>query len=129
MLIELTQFADVGLYILRLIVGSIFIYHAVPKLRDSKGMAKMMGKGNAVPMIMALGLVELLSALGLILGLYTALSALLLSIVMLGAIMMKITKWQSPFSAMDKTGWEFDLILLAANIAILTTGGGSIALL
>lgn len=129
MLIELTQFADTGLYILRLIVGLIFIYHAVPKLRDSKGMAKMMGKENAVPMIMALGLVELLSALGLILGLYTALSALLLSIVMLGAIMMKITKWQSPFSAMDKTGWEFDLILLAANIAILTTGGGSIALL
>ena len=129
MLIELTQVADTGLYILRLIVGLIFIYHAVPKLRDSKGMAKMMGKENAVPMIMALGLVELLSALGLILGLYIALSAILLSIVMVGAITMKITKWQSPFSAMDKTGWEFDLILLGANIAILTTGGGSIALL
>jgi len=29
---------------------------------------------------------------------------------------------------MDKTGWEFDLILLAANVAILLSGGGSIGI-
>jgi uncharacterized membrane protein YphA (DoxX/SURF4 family) len=128
-LTELTQFTDIGLYILRLAVGLIFIYHAVPKLRNSKEMASMMGSEKAKLMILALGLVELLSAFGLILGIYIALSAVLLGIVMIGAILLKITKWHSPFSAADKTGWEFDLILLAANIAILATGGGSIALL
>jgi len=33
-----------------------------------------------------------------------------------------------PFAAMDKTGWEFDLILLFASIAILLGGGGSIGI-
>jgi len=47
---------------------------------------------------------------------------------MIGAIWMKVTKWHVPFSAMDKIGWEFDLILLAANIVILVNGGGAIGI-
>jgi len=77
-------------------------------------------------MIFMLGAVEFLSSVGLILGLYTQLAALLLAIVMLGAIGFKVMKWKVSFSATDKTGWEFDLILLAANIAILFSGGGVI---
>lgn len=126
---ELTQFTDIGLYILRLVVGLVFIYHAVPKLKNPKGIARMMGKEKMMPMVVILGAVELISAFGLILGILVVLYAKLLSLIMLGAIMMKITKWHFPFSATDKTGWEFELVLLAANIAILTTGGGSIALL
>jgi len=129
LLIELTQFSDVGLYILRLAVGLIFIFHSVPKLKDAKGMAQMMGMAKAAPMIMLLGLVESLSGFALVLGLYTQLAALLLGIVMIGAIIIKTTKWKVPFTAMDKTGWEFDFALLAANVAILLTGGGSIAIL
>lgn len=128
-LAELTQFGDLGLYILRLTVGIIFVYHAVPKLKNAKGMASMMGMAKATPMVMMLGSAELLSGIGLVLGIYTQLAALFLGIVMIGAIVMKTTKWNAPFSAMDKTGWEFDLVLLAANVAILLTGGGSIAIL
>lgn len=80
-------------------------------------MAQMMG--TSANMVLILGLVEFLSSVGLIFGFYTQLNALLLAIVMVGAIWMKIMKWKVPFAAMDKTGWEFDLILLAANIAIL----------
>ncbi len=47
---------------------------------------------------------------------------------MVGAIGMKMMKWGVPFGAMDKTGWEFDLILLAANIAIILGGDGSIGI-
>jgi uncharacterized membrane protein YphA (DoxX/SURF4 family) len=89
-------------------------------------MAQMVGMPAG--MIFMLGTVELLSSLGLILGFYTQLAALLLAIVMVGAIGMKTMKWGVPFAAMDKTGWEFDLILLAANIAILLGGGGSIGI-
>jgi len=128
-LAELTQFGDFGLYILRLTVGIIFVYHAVPKLKNAKGMASMMGMAKATPMVMMLGSAELLSGIGLVLGIYTQFAALFLGIVMIGAIVMKTTKWNAPFSAMDKTGWEFDLVLLAANVAILLTGGGSIAIL
>lgn len=79
-------------------------------------------------MIIVLGIVEMISALYLIFGFYTQLGALLLSCVMVGAITIKITKWGVMFSAADRTGWEFDLILLTANIAILLVGGGSIGI-
>ena len=123
---QLTQYNNIGLLILRLAVAIIFIYHAMPKLKNAKNMAQMMGMPAG--MIFILGAVELLSSLGLILSIYTQLAALLLGIVMIGAIGMKTMKWGVPFAAMDKTGWEFDLILLAASMTLLFSGGGSIAI-
>lgn len=122
----LLQYNDLGLLILRLAIGIIFIYHALPKLMNSKAMAQGMGMSSS--MIMGLGVVELVSSVGLIFGIYTQLAALLLGIVMIGAIYFKTQKWHVSFFAMDKTGWEFDFILLAANIAVLFTGAGSIGL-
>jgi len=123
---QLTQYNNVGFFILRLAVAIIFIYHALPKLKNAKGMAQMVGMPAG--MILILGLVEFLSSAGLIFGFYTQLAALLLAIVMVGAVGMKMMKWSVPFSASDKTGWEFDLILLASNIAILLGGGGAIGI-
>lgn len=122
----LLQYGDLGLLVLRLAIAAIFIYHAVPKLMDSKGMAQ--GMGMSAGMVMGLGIVELVSSLGLIFGIYTQLAALMLGIVMIGATYFKMQKWHVPFFATDKTGWEFDFLLLAASIAVLLTGGGSIGL-
>jgi len=116
MLEGLLAYNDLGLFLLRLAVGAIFLYHSLGKLKKGKASGTMM---------LVVGVVELLASLGLILGLYMQWSALLLAVVMIGAIWMKLTKWKMPFSAMDKIGWEFDLILLAANLAILFGGGGS----
>ena len=121
---SLSANGDLGLYILRLIVGLVFLYHAMPKLMMPKKMAKMMGASASVPI--ALGLLEALSALALVSGYQLELAAVILSIIMLGAIMMKIVKWHIPFSAMNKMGWEYDLVLLSALISILFTGGGII---
>lgn len=123
---QLVQYNNIGLLVLRLAVAAIFLYHAMPKLTNAKGMAQMVGMPAV--MILMLGAVELLSSVGLIIGFYTRLSALILGIVMVGAIGMKVMKWGAPFAAMDKTGWEFDLILLAANITILLGGGGTIGI-
>lgn len=123
---QLTQYNDIGLLFLRLSVAAVFIYHALPKLKNAKGMAQAIGM--PVGMVFTLGAVEFLSSVGLVLGVYTQLAALLLAIVMVGALYFKMVKWRVPFSAMDKTGREFDLILLAANIAILLSGGGSIGI-
>jgi putative oxidoreductase len=64
----------------------------------------------------------------LILGLYAEIGALLVGLVMLGAIYHKIFVWHIPFSSMDKMGWEFDLILLGSAITILLLGAGAISL-
>ncbi len=114
---QLMQYNGIGLLVLRLSVAVIFLYHALPKLKNKVG-----------SVFLVLGVIESLSGAALVLGFYTQFAALILAIVMIGAIWMKITKWHAPFSAMDKTGWEFDLILLAANIAILLGGGGTIGI-
>lgn len=126
MFTQLIQYNDVGGFVLRLAVAIIFIYHALPKLKNTKGMAAAMGMPAG--MILMLGLVELAASLGLIFGLYTQLSALLLAIIMVGATGMKMMKWKVPFAALDKTGWEFDFILLAASLAILLGGGGTVGI-
>ncbi|MBI2635188.1 MAG: DoxX family protein [Parcubacteria group bacterium] len=117
MLFELSQYSDIAFFILRLVIAAIFIYHALPKLKNKMGSA-----------FLVLGAVEGAAGAALVLGFFVQLAALLLAIVMASAIWMKITKWHSPFSAMDKTGWELDLILLAANIIIFVSGGGAIGI-
>lgn len=115
-----------GLLVLRIFLGIIFVYHGVPKLRMPGAMGKGMGWSSGS--ILFLGLVEFLSGLALILGFYSEIAALLVGIVMLGALFHKMFKWKIPFSAMDKMGWEFDLILLGAAVAILLLGAGAFSL-
>ncbi len=108
---QFLQYSDQGLFLLRLAVAAVFLVHALPKLK----------KANTFALV---GIVELVSAIALVVGLYTQYAAAALGIVMLGATYMKIAKWKTGFV----NGWEFDLILLAANVVILTSGGGSIGL-
>jgi len=126
MFTQLLQYNDIGLLLLRIAVAIIFLYHSLPKLSKPKAMSVMVGMPAG--MIFMLGMIEAVASLGLVFGVYTQLSALILAIVMVGAIGMKMMKWGVPFAAMDKTGWEFDLILLFASIAILLGGGGSIGI-
>lgn len=125
MLDQFLQQSDLGLFVLRIAVGIVFLYHAFPKLKNAREMAKMMGAPAEA--IFILGLVELLGTLGLVSGFYLQGAALALGVVMAGAIGMKMIKWRIPFAAVDKTGWEFDFTLLAANVALILTGGGSIS--
>ena len=104
------------LFLLRLAVGVIFIYHAIPKLKNPGAMAS--GMGWRPGQVLGLGIIEFMSSLSLIGGVAVKLSALLLSIVMVGAIYHKVNKWKISFSASNSTGWEFDLALLVANLTI-----------
>ncbi len=125
MFTQLLEYNNVGLLLLRLAIAAIFIYHAMPKLKNAKGMAQMVGMPAG--MVLMLGIVEFVASVGLIVGFYTQLSALLLAIVMVGAIGMKMMKWHVPFAAMDKTVWEFDLILLAATLPFFWAAADQLA--
>lgn len=124
---QLLSYNDIGFFLLRLVIGVIFIYHALPKLKNPQPMAQWMGVGDWFPR--CIGIVELVSGIGMILGIYIQLAGLLLSGIMVGAIYMKTRKGHVPFSAYDKVGWEFDLVLLAANLLVLLAGGGMFLIL
>lgn len=117
---------DFGMLLLRSAVGIIFVYHAAPKLMSPKMIATSLKW--PVFVISLLGITELVAGIALIFGRYEQQAALALSIIMVGAIGYKIFKWKVPFSSPQKSGWEFDLILLAACLDILLTGGGRFGL-
>ena len=104
------------LFLLRLAVGMIFIYHAVPKLKEPKALAG--GLGWHMNQVFALGIFEFIGGLSMIGGIGVPFTSLLLGVVMVGAIYHKINKWHVPFTSTSGTGWEFDFILLASCLTI-----------
>ena len=115
---------NLALFILRLVLGIVFLYHGSSKMRHSKMMAQSMGMPSAMPLM--LGTLEFLAAIGLILGVFVQASAVVVGVVMLGALFMKIFKWKMPFSVSEKPGWALDLVILAVAIAVYLMGAGSI---
>lgn len=114
---QLTQYSETGFWILQAVVGLIFIYHGWPKLKNPSQVASAYGAPAFVGLVH--GLVEVLGGIMLIVNWHPKTAAVVLGVIMLGAIYFKIFKWKIPFFSQNVTGWEFDLILLAANIAIL----------
>jgi putative oxidoreductase len=127
----LAAYADWGLFALRLVVGIIFVVHGWPKLTNARGMASAFGQAGTgmIVFLTALGAVETLGGIAMILGIWVQIAAIVLALVMVGAIGAKNTMMKTGFTAQQATGWEFDLTLLAANLVLLTTGPGRIAVL
>jgi putative oxidoreductase len=124
---QLTQFADVGLLLLRLMVGIVFITSGWSHLTKAEERSKSIGLSKGLTAFV--GLAEVLGSLGVIFGVLTQLAAIGLILVMLGAIQKKIFVWHIGFWG-DKTyGWHYDLILVVMSIVIIVTNGGRYVLM
>jgi uncharacterized membrane protein YphA (DoxX/SURF4 family) len=132
MIWDLADQAEWGLLALRIAIGGIFIVHGWPKITGARGMAAAMGGGEAKPVMVGIftiqGVVEAVGGVLLILGVLTQLVALAFAIIMIGAILLKNTQWKTGFMSRQTTGWEFDLVLLAANFLLFLTGPGELAI-
>lgn len=93
---------------------------------DPVGPAASMGLSPGVTRIV--GWAEMAAALGVALGVFTQVAALVLMLVMLGASQKKVFVWHIGFWGEQTYGWHYDLLLLLANLVILTTSGGSLVL-
>ena len=116
---------DYGLLALRIALGTIFIYHSLPKIKNPKMMEQVFGN-SIFPVI--LGLFELIAGLLILTGLITQFASIILIVVMLGALYYKIVKWKIPFASQNSSGWEFDLLILASAILLLLMGAGLFSL-
>ena len=109
---EITQagkFAHEAMFFARVVIGCIFIYHSLSKL------------GGQMSVFMTLvGLVELVCAILILLGTKIRAAGSLLSLVLLGGIYSKIFLWNTGFSSVSTTGWEFDIVILALLFVLVS---------
>ena len=123
---QLLRFSDVALLCLRLIVAAVFFESGRRHAGDPVGRAASIGLSPRVTRV--LGLAEMAAALSVALGVFTQVGALILMLVMLGAIQKKVFVWHIGFWGDNTYGWHYDLTFLIANLVILTTGGGRLVL-
>ena len=119
---------DWGPLFLRLVVGVTFIMHGSQKVFGAFGGGGLSGTeafltqiGVPAPGIMAylLAFTEFLGGMGVLLGLFTQLFALLLSVVMTVAILTVHLK--NGFFA-GQGGFEYPFVLLGACLALVVSG-------
>jgi putative oxidoreductase len=104
-------------WLLRIGIGSVFIYHGLTKFPQASGMAQMMGM--PIAMIVLLGILETLGGALVLLGGFgpawlTRLGSLILIPIMLGAIVMvHWGRWNfAPSATHPMGGMEFQVLTL-----------------
>jgi putative oxidoreductase len=124
---QLSNYTDVGLLLMRLMVGLVIGTSGLRHLKDPEGRSKSIGMSKGFTVF--LGVAESAGALGVVFGVLTQLAAAGLILIMLGAIQKKAFVWKTGIWGKNGTdGWHYDLMLVVMNLAILFTNGGSYVL-
>lgn len=112
---------DITHWGVRASIGAIFIFHSIKKF-DPSWQQWLTNNGLPSELQLPIALAEFLGGVFLISGILTRITGSIFSVILLGAI-FKI-KGIDKFSGGPFTGWEFDLVMLAACLMIIITGPG-----
>ena len=123
----LTNFSDIALLLMRLMVGLIFFTSGWKHVSNPEERSAQIEMSIGFTRI--LGISECAGALGVTFGVLTQFAALGLILIMLGAIYKKIFRWRMSFWGKQGTdGWSYDTIMILMNLVIATTAGGRFVL-
>ncbi|MGJ7921765.1 DoxX family protein [Neobacillus sp. LXY-4] len=125
---------NLGLLIIRLVIGVLFIGHGAQKLFGSFGGYGLKGTGGwfesigmkpGITMALIAGLAELFGGILFALGLLTPLAGIMIA----GTMVMAIVKVHGPNGLWSTSnGYEYNLTLLAVAIGVALIGPGQYAL-
>src|SRR5437899_8686741 len=116
--VSLHQFSDFALLALRLALGTVFLFHGLPKKGLWSAQPSEQLPAGLLTRLRILSIVEPAGALGLIFGFLTQLAGLGLVIVMVGAITFLRTNTHRKFKEATATGWEFAFMIIVVAIEI-----------
>jgi uncharacterized membrane protein YphA (DoxX/SURF4 family) len=102
-------------------VGTLLTIHGFPKLRAGKQKAQSITKmGTPAGIVPFAGFAEFFGGLGLIFGILTPIVAILVTLWMLATTWFAISKLKKKY----QMGWELDITLVLAALAIVFLGSG-----
>ena len=116
-------FRNFALLVGRVVVGAIFIFAGWSKFQNVEmvtGMFEGWGFPAATFFVWVTALVEFVGGIGLVLGIFTRLWALLLAVTMLVALLAVHVPQGHDF----KESMQLPLVLLAVNLVLSSIGGG-----
>ncbi|USB33777.1 DoxX family protein [Paenibacillus sp. YPG26] len=125
---------DLGLLIIRLVIGLLFIGHGAQKLfgmfggygpKGTGGWMESVGIKPGVAMAVIAGLMELVGGALLALGLLTPVAAVLIAFTMVGAI-VKVHGPNGLWATAN--GYEYPLVVLVVAVGVALTGAGAYSL-
>lgn len=122
---NLRSLQPLGLLILRVALGIVFISHGYPKLTQGAAMQPFFVQlGLPASLVYVAGVLEFFGGGLLILGLFTQAAAFLL------AVQMAVAIWKahSGQGILAVHEYEFPLVLAAACLALTTTGAGLLSI-
>jgi putative oxidoreductase len=122
----LSQFTDLALLFMRLMVGVVFISSGWSHFKDPVTRGKSIGMSPGFTRV--LGIAELAGGLAVAAGVLPQVAALGLILIMLGAIQKKIAVWHTGFWGKSSDGWHYDLLFVVMCLVVATTGGGRFVL-
>ncbi|WP_409304926.1 DoxX family protein [Peribacillus sp. SCS-155] len=126
---------DIGLLLIRIMIGVVFIYYGSQKLfgwfgghgvKGTGGWFESIGvkPGHAIAAFS--GIAELIGGLLFILGIYLPLAALLITIIMIGSI---TTVHGSKGFSNTAGGYEYNLFLIVVSLGMALIGPGDFSVL
>ena len=127
MLINTIILVPYALLFLRLIIAIVFFSSGKSHVQHPVERGKSIGMSPQTTKI--LGIMEILGAVSIALGIYTQLGALILMGVMAGALQKKLFVWNTKFYEETGYGWHYDLLLLLGLLVIFATDGGYFSLM
>ncbi|MGH9515724.1 MAG: DoxX family protein [Terriglobales bacterium] len=119
---QLLRFTDLGLLLLRLMIGIVFLTSGWSHVTKPAERSKSIGMSKGFTFF--LGLAELAGSLGIVFGVLQQLAAIGLILIMLGAIQKKIFVWHTGFWGEKASGWHYDLTFAVMCFVVLVTNGG-----
>ncbi|MFB7141790.1 DoxX family protein [Gottfriedia sp. NPDC056225] len=125
---------NIGLLIIRLVIGLLFVGHGAQKLfgwfgghglKGTGGWFDSIGMKPGVTIALFAGLAELVGGILFALGLFTPLAAIIIT----GTMVMAIIKVHGPNGLWaTSNGYEYNLTLVAVAIGVALIGPGQYAL-
>ncbi|MFT4313334.1 MAG: DoxX family protein [Candidatus Woesearchaeota archaeon] len=114
---------NISIFIMRALVGILFIYHGVQKVLDPSGTAGFFESLGLIGILGPIvGYVEIIAGILLLIGVWTKWASVAIGVIMIGAIVL--VQAANGYSA----GLARDVLLLALVYYFFTNGPGTVAI-